>query len=249
MTYTVASSLVRTSPLAVITVVGLLDGLMVSSSAEFKSFCTAHMHTRSWINHKLSFLRHLCFRNPEDSFFRRVERTLVFFLVFVCFWQGSMPCIGHIAAVVQSLQRTCPQISQRRDFADEEFWHFFFSTMVLFFSRILAWRSVDFVNRTLWIEFQTFCIGFLRHSCVPWEASWDTQPICDSLFHNSHSILVIAFSSFREAALFRLSIWLFLVMRKQKLVSSHTTRFHFYRIGTRAHANYSQGVRVQVPFK
>ena len=35
--YTVASSLVCTSPLAVITVVGLLDLLMVSNSAELKS--------------------------------------------------------------------------------------------------------------------------------------------------------------------------------------------------------------------
>ena len=38
LTYTVASSLVCTSPLAVITVVGLLDVLMVSNSAEFMSF-------------------------------------------------------------------------------------------------------------------------------------------------------------------------------------------------------------------
>ena len=38
LTYTVVSSLVCTSPLAVITVVGLLDVLMVSNSAESKSF-------------------------------------------------------------------------------------------------------------------------------------------------------------------------------------------------------------------
>ena len=38
LTYTVASSLVCTSPLAVITVVGLLDVLMVSNSAELRSF-------------------------------------------------------------------------------------------------------------------------------------------------------------------------------------------------------------------
>ena len=37
LTYTVASLLVRTSPLAVITVVGLLDVLMVSNSAESRS--------------------------------------------------------------------------------------------------------------------------------------------------------------------------------------------------------------------
>ena len=38
LTYTVASSLVCTSPSAVITVVGLLDVLMVSNSAELRSF-------------------------------------------------------------------------------------------------------------------------------------------------------------------------------------------------------------------
>ena len=38
LTFTVASSLVCTSPLAVITVVGLLDVLMVSNSAELRSF-------------------------------------------------------------------------------------------------------------------------------------------------------------------------------------------------------------------
>ena len=38
LTYIVASSLVCTSPLAVITVVGLLDVLMVSNSAELRSF-------------------------------------------------------------------------------------------------------------------------------------------------------------------------------------------------------------------
>ena len=38
LTHTVASSLVCTSPLAVITVVGLLDVLMVANSAELRSF-------------------------------------------------------------------------------------------------------------------------------------------------------------------------------------------------------------------
>ena len=32
-----------------------------------------------------------------------------------------MPCFGHIAVVLQSLLDICPQISQRRDLADEEF--------------------------------------------------------------------------------------------------------------------------------
>ena len=55
-----------------------------------------------------------------------------------------------------------------------------------FFSRILAWRSVDSVNRTFRIAFKTFCIGSPRNSFVPWETSasesCDTQLNCDTLF-------------------------------------------------------------------
>ena len=49
-----------------------------------------------------------------------------------CFWQGSMPCFGRIAVIFQSLHGTCPQIPQRRDFADEERL-VFFQAMVLSF--------------------------------------------------------------------------------------------------------------------
>ena len=41
-----------------------------------------------------------------------------FFELVNVFWQGSMPCFGHIAVVFPG---TGPQISQRRDFADEIF--------------------------------------------------------------------------------------------------------------------------------
>ena len=63
-THTVASSLVCTSPLAVITVVGLLDVLMVSNSAEFGSRLLAMWHTRSGIHYKLSFLRLFLLTQP-----------------------------------------------------------------------------------------------------------------------------------------------------------------------------------------
>ena len=46
-TYTVASSLLGTSPLAVTTFLGLLDILMVSNSADLKVFLADHMHARS----------------------------------------------------------------------------------------------------------------------------------------------------------------------------------------------------------
>ena len=79
-----------------------------------------------------------------------------------CFWQGSMPCIGRIALIVQSLLEICPQISQWRDFADEDVWHVFFPSDGPFFSQILAWRSVDWVNRTRRIDPKTICLGFPR---------------------------------------------------------------------------------------
>ena len=91
--------------------------------------------------------------------------------------------------------------------------------MVLYFPGYSLWRSVDLVNRTLWIGSKTFWIGFPQ-DFLPWETS-------ASEFHNSHNILVITFSSFWEVARVLLFIWLFinLVMRKQTLVSSLTTRY------------------------
>ena len=69
-------------------------------------------------------------------------------------------------------------------------------------------------------------LSTLRNECI-W-IWWYTTQLWYT-FHNSHSILVIVFSSFWDVALFRLFIWLFinLVMRKQTLVSSLTTRFNF----------------------
>ena len=111
---------------------------------------------------------------------------------------------------------------------------FIFSIDGRFFSWILAWRSVDPVNRTLWIGSKTFCIGLLRlftlrNECI-WILWYTTQLWYTS--HNSHRILVVAFSSFWDVALFRFFIWLFinLVMRKQTLVSSLTTCFIFIEL-------------------
>ena len=72
---------------------------------------------------------------------KRIECSLVFFFELVCFWQGCMPCRGHIALVFQSLLSICPQISLRRDSADEELLHVF-PTVVLCFSG-------DFLHRVL----------------------------------------------------------------------------------------------------
>ena len=57
LTHTVASSCVCTSPLAVMTIVGLHDFVKVSTSASFKSFFDDHMHRRAGVDNKFSFLR------------------------------------------------------------------------------------------------------------------------------------------------------------------------------------------------
>ena len=140
LTYTVASSLVCTSPLAVITVVGLLDVLMVSNSAELRSFLlTVCVLAPESTTNSLSSGSFVDAARSTHSCARKQNAALSFSLsLYTFFWQGSMLCFGHIAAVVQSLRGTCPQISQRGDFADEE------PTMVLFFpgySHDVAWTS------------------------------------------------------------------------------------------------------------
>ena len=69
-------------------------------------------------------------------------------------------------------------------------------------------------------------LSTLRNECI-W-ILWYTTQLWYS-FHNSHSILVIAFSSFCAVALSTLLIWMFinLVMRKQTLVPSFTSLFSF----------------------
>ena len=55
LTYTIASSCVCTSPLAVMTIVGLLDVVTVSNSAEFTFFAN-NVHQRTGVYNKFSFL-------------------------------------------------------------------------------------------------------------------------------------------------------------------------------------------------
>ena len=122
MTYTVASSLVCTSPLAVITVVGFFDVLIVSNSAELRSLLLTTLHTCSSICHKLSFLRFDggCGRQTP-LIGRRIECSLVLFFELVNI-SGKVPCLAAGASlfVFQSLLEICSPISWRRDCADEE---------------------------------------------------------------------------------------------------------------------------------
>ena len=110
------------------------------------------------------------------------------------------------------------------------------------------------MNRIFRIDPKTLCLGFPRYFTLFGSSDGseccETQPNCGTVFHNSHSILVTAFSSFGKVALFRLFVWLFinLVMRNQTLVSSLASRFSFIELHSGG-CQYSQDVRVPVPLK
>ena len=106
-----ASSCVCTSPLAVITVVGLLDVVTVSNSAEFESF-----------------LLIMCMDTPESTVdgagrhqFSESEKNAVscFSFNFRDIWPASTLLHGHIALAIPSLLETDPQILERWGYADE----------------------------------------------------------------------------------------------------------------------------------
>ena len=85
LTFSVASFLVCTSPLAV-TVAGLLDVLMVSNSAELRSLLLTTCIPAPEFHYKLSFLRVFCWRSREYPFLRgKVESSSVFSLSLFTF--------------------------------------------------------------------------------------------------------------------------------------------------------------------
>ena len=73
LTHIMASSLVCTSPLAVITVVGPLNVTMVSNSAKLRSHLADHMHTSPGIHYKL-FPPALLLTRPEVPILPRASR-------------------------------------------------------------------------------------------------------------------------------------------------------------------------------
>ena len=85
-----------------------------SNSAEFRSFLADHMHTRSWTNYKLSFLRLFCWRSQEYPFLRgRVECSIVFFIGACKSFLARFHALAAGTSLLsfQSLHGTCPQIS------------------------------------------------------------------------------------------------------------------------------------------
>ena len=93
LTYTVASSCVCTSPLAVMTIVRLHDFVKVSISASFKSLFADHMHRRSGVHNKFSFLKFKSWCR-QTQIFRRWEEC-------------SLSCSFNLAPIFRKWEECC----------------------------------------------------------------------------------------------------------------------------------------------
>ena len=123
LTYTVASSFVSTSPLAVTTVVGISDAFTVSNSAELQSFLlTMCMIAPESTSNSLSsgFIVDAAGKTHLSEGVQSVAYSVsLSLLVFLASFHASPR--AHIALVFRSLPEIYPQILRRRDCADENF--------------------------------------------------------------------------------------------------------------------------------
>ena len=201
------------------------------------------MHTRSRINHKLTFLWLFCWRSPEYPLFgRRVEGSFVvlFELVYVF---GKVPSLASGTSLLSfslcmgpdlKFQSVGTSLMRIFDLYFSKRWSFLFGYLL------------D-VAQTVWIVLvdlfpKLFRSGFpdtsrfsevlmaltlARHTTQLWYS-----------FHKSYSTLVVAFSPFfGMVSLFRLLVWLFinLMIREQTLIPA--LPIQFYRIEIREDAN------------
>ena len=176
VTYTVASSLVCTSPLAVITVVAprYPHGLQLS---RVKVSLADYMQTSSGIYHKLPFF----WCNRQYTFFRVRVEALPFSLRLYVF--GKVPRLASGTSLlsfslfvrsVLKFQSVGTSLMRIFDLYFSKRWAFLFPD---------SWRSVDCVNRTFQIDRKTFCIGFHR-GCFP---LWETN--CGTFFTTTTALL------------------------------------------------------------
>ena len=125
---------VSTSALAVTTAVGLLEILTVSNSAESGSFLLTicMLAPESNTNSLSSGFIVDAAGKIHSSEANRMQLCL-HFRACKYVWQVSTRLRERIARVLQSPPEICPQISQRRDCADEEVWLVFCSATDLCF--------------------------------------------------------------------------------------------------------------------
>ena len=184
-----AASCVCTSPLVVINVVGLLDVVTVSNSAEFKSFLLimcidALESTTNSLSSGLRFdaTKHLFSEGEKNAalFFSFNLRTLLAILHAAsrahhsCHSVSSWDRSSNFGALVLRWWGSPGQI-----IPSDGFW-----------SRMFAWRTTAFVNRTHRIGFRMSELFRKIDEDFGGSISWKTQPICRVLLQHSHCIFV-----------------------------------------------------------
>ena len=120
LTYTIASSCVCTSPLAVMTVVGLHDFVKVPISSITQVFFADHVHRRSRVHNGILVLQ-VQELMQAGTYFPKVRRMLLFDAPFnlTHFWPVSTLLRGHLALATLSPPEIESQILERWGCADE----------------------------------------------------------------------------------------------------------------------------------
>ena len=137
-----------------------------------------------------------------------------------------MPCLGRIAVVFQSLpvlkfHSVGTSLMRHFELCFSKRWSFIFPDTCLTWRRLSEPYFSNWSQSLLHRVFRRLCASF-RFQCF-WVLRDATQLWYS--FHNSHSILVVAFSSFVGMVAFLwLCAWLFinLVVREQTLIPCFT---------------------------
>ena len=192
LTYTVASSFVCTSPLAATTVVGLLETLTDSNSAEFRSFLLSHVHWCSGIYNEFSFLRFCCgwcWETPNLG--RWGKSSFCPFLGALGYLFGHSPRVSGGASLL-SLSLFLRPILKVWSVRTAQ-WLTPSDGPVL--SRMFAWRSVASDNCTRRIDPKTFVLFRKIDEDSGGSMSWNTQPTCRASFKIATALLSPSFFS------------------------------------------------------
>ena len=120
LTYPIASSFVCNSPLAVMTIVGLHDFLQNIHFSITQVLFADHVHWRSRVDNKFSFLRFKSWCR-QAPFLRRWEECCSFDAPWILthFWPASTLLRGHLALATLSPLETDPQVLERWGCADD----------------------------------------------------------------------------------------------------------------------------------
>ena len=198
LTQTVASSCVCTSPLAVVTVVGLLDVVTVSNSAEFKSFLLI-MCIGAPESTTKSLSSSLRFDGAGKHQLSQGEKNAALFF--------SFNFRKHLASfhAASRAHRSCHSVSswdRSSNFGTlgSRWWGSPGQTMPSdgFLSQMSAWRTIAFVNFTHRIGFRMFEL-FRKTDDFGGSISWHTQSNCRVIFNITTAVLSSLFLDLCQA--------------------------------------------------